>query len=96
MLITKMYLKHIEIAKNDILKNEATAICLINVRGENNSASKIIVRNNSITEIFHGYGIHLENCSLTLERNDIRKNNSHALFIQSQVPNGQPQLFSNQ
>ena len=36
MQLNKLYLKHIEIAKNDILKNEATGISMVNVRGENN------------------------------------------------------------
>ena len=79
-----MYLKHIEIAKNDILKNEATAISLINVRGENNQPEKIMIRNNSITEISKGYAIHLENSSALLEHNDLRKNYSHAINISSQ------------
>ena len=54
---------------------------MVNVRGENNDPNKIIVRNNQITEINGGYGIHLENSSLSLEHNEIRKNNSHGIFI---------------
>jgi hypothetical protein len=54
---------------------------LINVRGENNDPSKIVIRNNNITEIFSGYAIHLENSSLTLEHNEIRKNSSHGIVI---------------
>ena len=81
MMLTKLYVKFIEVAKNDILKNEATGIHLVNVRGELNQPSKVMVRNNSITEIHHGYAIHLENSSVALEHNELRKNSSHGLMI---------------
>ena len=83
VLISKMLLKLIDIAKNDILKNEATAIYVVNVRGEHNSPSKVVIRNNCITEISNGYGIHLENCSATLDHNELKKNSSHAICISS-------------
>jgi hypothetical protein len=77
----KMHLKWFEIVKNEILKNNGTSIHLLHVKGENKDPSKIMIRNNSITETYQGYGIHLENSSVTLEHNDIKKNSSHGIFI---------------
>lgn len=69
-----MYLKSIEISKNDILKNTGSGIHLSNIRGESNDKNRIMIRNNQITEIYNGYGIYLEHVSATLEHNEIRKN----------------------
>lgn len=45
-MLSKLNLKFLEIAKNDILKNNGNGLHLIDIRGENNDPNKVIVRNN--------------------------------------------------
>jgi nitrous oxidase accessory protein NosD len=83
IFISNVKARMIEIAKNDILKNNAIGIRLSNVTGINNDPTKILVRNNLITDCQVGYGIYVDSSSLTLEHNDLRKNHSDAIHITS-------------
>ena len=45
-----------------------------NVKCDKNDPNNAIIRNNTITEIYSESAIYLENCSVILELNEIRKN----------------------
>ena len=87
IVLKRIHVKQCEIAKNDILKNNGSGIHLSEVRAESNDPNKVSIRNNQITEIFNNPGIYLENASVSLEHNEIRKNISHGIYIASTSSN---------
>jgi len=74
IMLSKLKAKWIEVAKNDILKNNGNGIRLVCVKNITNDPAKVNIRNNSISESYCSYGIMVENSSVTLEHNEIRKN----------------------
>jgi hypothetical protein len=68
-------LKSVEVAKNDILKSTGTGIFLGDVFSGAPAIdpTRVIIRNNAITEITHGHAIYIENSSCLLEQNQVMK-----------------------
>ena len=50
ILFSRLTVKWIEIAKNEILKNNGSGINFCTMKGVNNDPNKIMIRNNTITE----------------------------------------------
>jgi hypothetical protein len=81
LYLRNLHLRQIEISKNDILKNVSSGIHLFNVRCHMNDPKKLAIRNNSISESFQGHGIHIENSTVYIEHNELRKNQSDGICI---------------
>lgn len=73
-MIKSLAIKNIEISKNDILKNVGSGVHLVDLHPIQNDPKRIVIRNNHITELQGGYGIHIENSSCFIENNLITKN----------------------
>ena len=68
-------MKSLEIVKNEILKNNGCGIKLFEIQSFKNDPNKIVIKENQVSESYiGGAGIFIENCSVSLISNDIRKN----------------------
>lgn len=81
IVFSALIVKWVEIAKNEILKNNGSGIYFCDMKGINNDPAKVMVRNNTITESQTGYGVLIENTSCTLEHNEIKKNVGDGIYI---------------
>jgi hypothetical protein len=84
IVVSKLRIRHLEISRNEILKNYGCGIKLFEVRSDKNDPFKILLRQNSISESYvGGGGIVVENSSCTLKDNELRKNIQDGIFITS-------------
>lgn len=81
IFFSKLRARWIEVAKNDILKNQGACLRFFEVKSHQNDPAKVMIRNNILTESFASSGIVIENSSLTLEHNDIKKNTLDGINI---------------
>jgi len=81
IVVNKLKIKNLEIAKNDILKNQGSAIYLKDVQCFQNDPKRVVIRNNQITEIKANSAILIENSSCNIDHNLITKNQGDGIIV---------------
>lgn len=81
----RLRVEKIEIIHNEILKNYGPAIHLFEVKaGGNNNPEHVVIKKNSITEIYAGMGaIVVESTSCLIKDNELKKNLYDGIYVTS-------------